>query len=103
MSVTLGFSTKIFYFCKSLETVTLPKKLETLSSKAFAYCESLTSITVPASVTSIGNGCFQGDKNLKIINFEGTKAQWESITKGDNWNFSVGTDVVHCSDGNVVL
>ena len=81
----------------------MPNHVNMIGEGAFYKCESLTSITVPASVTIIGNGCFQGDKNLKTINFEGTKAQWESITKGDDWNFSIGASVVHCSDGDVNL
>ena len=39
--------------------------------------------------------------NLKIINFEGTKAEWNAISKGDNWNVGCGTITVYCTNGTV--
>ena len=69
---------------------------------AFWGCSDLISITIPNSVTSIGYGAFYGCSGLTSINFEGTKAQWNAITKGDNWNDGVATDcTITCSDGTI--
>ena len=71
-------------------------------NSAFYGCTGLTSITIPNSVTSIGNYAFNGCSGLTNINFEGTKEQWNAITKGDNWNNGVATDcTITCSDGTI--
>ena len=35
---------------------------------------------------------------LKEINYEGTIAQWESVSKSDEWN----KYIVHCTDGDII-
>ncbi|MCD7773994.1 MAG: leucine-rich repeat protein [Clostridiales bacterium] len=44
-----------FYYCTSLESVTIPDSVTSIGSGAFEDCTSLTSVTVPGSVTSIGS------------------------------------------------
>ncbi len=73
-----------------------------IGNHAFDGCTGLTSVTIPNSVTSIGNYAFYGCSGLTSINFEGTKEQWNAITKGDNWNNGVATDcTITCSDGTI--
>lgn len=73
-----------------------------IGNSAFCYCSDLTSITIPDSVTNIGYGAFRGCSGLTNISFEGTKEQWNAITKGDNWNDGVATDcTITCSDGTI--
>lgn len=43
-------------------------------------------VIIPEGVTSIGGWAFQGCSNLATINFTGTEAQWNAITKGSGWN-----------------
>ena len=46
-------------FCHStVENVTLPDTVTTISSLAFSYCKNLKSIDLPDNVTTLGNGCF---------------------------------------------
>ena len=39
--------------------------------------------------------------NLTSITFNGTKAQWNAISKGYGWNFYTGNYTVHCTDGDM--
>lgn len=68
---------------------------------AFYGCVGLTSITIPNSVMSIGEQAFSGCTSLTSIQYNGTKEQWETIFKRDNWSSDTGNFVVHCSDGDI--
>lgn len=57
----------LFSYCKSLKTVELPKKLETIPVACFQYCSSLESIDIPASVTAIEDAAFQSCTSLKSV------------------------------------
>ncbi|MCR5723777.1 MAG: leucine-rich repeat protein [Treponema sp.] len=67
------------------------------------YCGKITSLTIPSSVTQIGSNAFQYSSQLATITFTGTKAQWNAITKGSNWKYSLAATKVTCSDGEVNL
>ena len=67
---------------------------------AFYNCAGLTSITIPDSVTSIGSDALSGCSGLTRIDFDGTKAQWNAIIKGNNWNGEGGFDI-YCTDGTI--
>ena len=53
--------------CKSLTSITIPKRVTSIGDSAFTGCRSLTSITIPNSVTSIGGGAFAGCESLTSI------------------------------------
>lgn len=105
-----------FNYCTSLESIIIPDSVTSIGGSAFDYCISLKSITIPDSVTSIGGyvfeNCFNlesitipdnikrfefrlfyGCKKLAHIYYAGTEQQWNSITKGDMWNYNMGLDV----------
>ena len=72
-----------------------------IGEDAFYYCTGLTSITIPNSVTIIYDGAFRICTNLTSITFNGTKAQWNAITKGSDWNSDTGNYTIHCTDGDI--
>ena len=74
-----------------------------IGGAAFYNCTSLTSIVIPDSVTSIGDYAFEHCSGLTSITYNGTVAQWETITKGIRWHTSVPATKVTCSDGEVTL
>ena len=41
--------------------------------------------------------------NLRTINFEGTIAEWNAISKGDDWKIGCGTITVYCTNGTVTM
>lgn len=94
---TIGFGA--FWQCK-LTSVTIPDGVTVIEHSAFGSCDELTSVTIPKSVTSIGNSAFMC-KLLNSINYSGTKADWDKITKED-YAFNY-TETVHCSDGDLIL
>ena len=53
--------------CKSLTSITIPKRVTSIGDSAFTGCRSLTSITIPNSVTSIGDSAFFGCRSLTSI------------------------------------
>ena len=84
-----------------LTSVTIPNGVRTLGDFSFYYCTTLASVTVPASVTSIGANAFALCSALTVIQFQGTKAEWNAIAKGTDWNADSGSYTVYCTDGNL--
>ncbi len=82
-------------------SITIRDSVTSIGEYAFAYCRSLTSITIPDSVTSIGWYAFRSCSSLTNITFEGTKAQWNAISKGTDWNYNTGNYTIHCTDGDI--
>ena len=100
---TVSIGDSAFYGCTSLTSVTMPDSVTSIGSQAFSYCNSLTSVTIPASVTSIGESAFMDCYFLTSVTFKGTVSQWNSISKGSDWNYDTSFTEVICSDGTVSI
>ena len=92
-----------FLDCSSLTSIVIPNGVMSIGDYAFYNCSSLTSIVIPDGVTSIEEGAFQDCSSLTSITFNGTKAQWNRIELGEDWNDNVPTKVIHCTDGEVEI
>ena len=55
-----------FYYCSSLESVTIPNSVTSIGNNAFTH-SNLTSVTIPNGVTSIGGYAFEGCIYLESI------------------------------------
>lgn len=92
-----------FLNCDSLTNITIPDSVTCIANGVFYSCSSLTNITIPSSVKSIGDEAFEGCTALTSITFEGTVAQWDAISFGNEWRNNVPATEVICSDGIVTL
>jgi hypothetical protein len=66
-------------------------------------CFSLRSVKIHSGVTVIDEDAFCSCVMLTDIYYEGTKAQWNSITFGRNWDNYVTQYTIHCTDGDIVV
>ncbi|MBQ8447863.1 MAG: leucine-rich repeat domain-containing protein [Clostridia bacterium] len=91
-----------FRNCTSLEKVTVSEGTRRLAGYyIFEDCTALTEINLPKSLVEINGYVFNGCENLAVINYGGTAAEWQSITKYSGWNDGTGTYTVYCTDGTV--
>ncbi|MBR1714781.1 MAG: leucine-rich repeat protein [Treponema sp.] len=92
-----------FSNCSRLTSIEIPSNVTSIGDYAFSCCVLFTSIEIPSNVTSIGKYAFNYCRNLTSLTFLGTRAEWNNITKGENWNKDVPATEVVCSDGVVPL
>ncbi|MBR5726412.1 MAG: leucine-rich repeat protein [Muribaculaceae bacterium] len=78
--------------CSGLASVNIPNSVTSIGESAFSHCSGLTSVNIPNSVTSIGGLTFYFCSSLKDLYFDGTKAQWNTVTKGNQWNYNVSSN-----------
>lgn len=123
---TLGIADYAFEGCTGLTSITIPDSVTSIGSSAFLGCTGLTSVTIGGSVTSIGSTAFYGCKGLTSITipnsvtsidsyaffyctgltsikFNGTIEQWNAISKGSYWKYSVPATQVICTDGTISI
>ncbi len=80
----------------------IPNYVTSIGDFAFNECSSLESITIPSSVTSIGDSAFNSCSSLANINYNGTIAQWNAISKSYYyWDSNTGDYTIHCTDGDI--
>ena len=62
-----SISTDAFYNCYSLRSVTIPPNVTRIDDYAFYCCQALRSVTIPAGVTSISSNAFQNCQALQSV------------------------------------
>ena len=87
-----------FHGCTNLENVILGDFVESVGVDAFGDCRNLKKVYISKNLAKLDERVFYYCSSLSEIEFEGTAAEWENITKGDNWDYMTGDYVVKCSD-----
>ena len=90
-----------FYYNQKVTSVKIESGTKTIGDYAFFICPLLNSVYLPTTLETIGSYAFSRCDSLKEINFAGTLAQWEAISKGSDLGSS--DVVVHCTDSDVQL
>ena len=57
----------VFFYCRSLQTITIPKNVSLIGCNAFCDCSSLKSIILPDNLSTLGSDAFSGCTALKSI------------------------------------
>ena len=91
----------LFVGCTSLEKVTIPNGVKFISVSCFNGCTALRSITIPSTVSEFHENAFSKCSSLTDIYFNGTKVQFNNITKASTWIADTPLQTVHCSDGDL--
>ena len=92
-----------FSECQKLETVRYSGKI--ISDRMFVHCIKLKNFTITKNTTEIVGGCFNYCESLTEITYEGSLAEWNSITKRTNWDGHSSSTVdsplvkIQCLDG----
>lgn len=80
-----------------LESVTIPDSVTTIGEAAFYGCSNIKTVDIPSSVTSLGESAFGECEKLETVKFNGTREQWEALTKGNDIGLPEDF-TVDCSD-----
>ena len=64
---TKVISSRAFYSCKSLTSISIPNSVTSIGGYAFNGCSSLKSIKIPKGLTNIGDNAFP--RHTKVIHF----------------------------------
>lgn len=78
------------------------KDTKIIMSEAFRGFYKVKTIEIPRGVLHIGNAIFKNCDMEEII-YQGTKTEWEAITKEFGWNSYSKIKVIHCTDGDIRL
>lgn len=93
-------SNDAFSGCSSLSNIELDNVIAIYN--AFYGCSSLDSIKLPRTLQMLGNGSYAFYESTHNIYFDGTKSEWENISKGNFWSRNLNVAyTVYCTDGNI--
>lgn len=105
--VRLGVATKrvenfAFASCINLETFHSNKHLTKIGVAAFQNNYNLKTVCLKDELKQIETRAFTGCYKLQEINYSGTVAQWNAISKENGWKDSTLKKVI-CKDGEVTF
>jgi len=89
--------------CDDLEKLILPNSVKRLNPSAINFVSTLKEIHLGNGLEQIDSEAIYGLDSLSDIYFNGTKAEWNAIPKGENWLSNHPTVTLHCSDGDIVF
>lgn len=96
---------RAFRHC-SISTITIPDNVNYIEGYSFEGCSRLKEISLPSNIERVESYAFKDCEWLEVIRFDGTKKQWKSLVKGENWDENAGEKwadgyVIACIDGSI--
>lgn len=88
-----------FLYCEKLTKIRVPDNVTAIETAAFGMCSGLTEISLPAGLHSVGAQAFYGCDNLATVNYAGTEAQWNAVTKGEDNAPLTSANIVFSGNG----
>ncbi len=82
--VTIG--PQAFGICLELVQLKIPSSVQKLPYGSISSCRNLSAVYLPKSITEIESQVFATCKSLTDIYYEGSEADWEAITKPQDWS-----------------
>lgn len=68
--------------------------VKAIAPGAFADCSQINGLILSENVTRIGDGAFSGCSSLSVVNYTGTKEQWDEIQIGEGNEVLAGATLV---------
>lgn len=81
-----------------IKSVKIPEGITFIEDEAFKDCALLSKVYLPSTIGNIGVEAFGECDSLTDIYFNGTRENWNDITKDINWDKDSAQYTVHCSD-----
>lgn len=97
-------STRVLFVDSQVNHIVISEGYQTICNRAFYSCslDSSTTFDLPSTLTQIGSQIINVPRNSTwTINYNGTAAQWNQISKSNNWKAGNGTVRVVCSNGTL--
>lgn len=88
---------RMFFAC-GLTELTIPEGYTTIYTCAFEQA-NIKTLGLPSTISLLKTNAFFGS-SVTTINYNGTIAEWNAITKETNWNYGKSF-TIHCTDGDV--
>ena len=99
----LDFGSSNEYNYLPINTIVIGEGIETIDDYSFGCISNLSGLFLPSSLTEFIGQSFCKNSSLTSVTFNGTKSQWNSITKEPGWCIYSPITVVHCTDGDINL
>lgn len=86
-----------------VQIIELNEGITEIEQRGFYNCAALTTVNIPLTLTTIGREAFANTVALTTLNYNGTMAEWGSITLSPTWKDGSALTTVHCTDGDITL
>ncbi len=83
--------------------VVIPDGAKGIFEGGLSGCKGMTRVSIPVSMTSIYDRVFVDCPRLTRLCYRGTIAQWETMWRNPEWCAGSSLEIIHCTDGDIIL
>lgn len=92
----------LFYISQNCESAIIADSVTSIASSAFELCYALKDVYIGSGISEIANYTFEDSSELENVFYNGTKANWNSITKNVDAQWPLMTATLHCAENDTV-